>query len=88
MASRLDQEIEHLGILVEKRLALCNATLQEVNCTLATNLAPAESHTFLADNLDPGRPSSSHLLQPSASICGPQTASRTNAKRASVAESS
>ena len=46
MKTRLDQEIEKLGSIVEKCLDLCNATWNGVRCTLPANHEPKERHKF------------------------------------------
>lgn len=46
MATRLDQQIEQLGRIVEKCLDLCDATWNGVRCTLPVNHQPAERHRF------------------------------------------
>ena len=46
MATRLDQKIEHLENIVEKRLDLCKATWSGMRCTLPAHHEPAELHKF------------------------------------------
>jgi hypothetical protein len=46
VATRLDQEIEQLGKIVEKCLNRCNATWDGIRCTLAANHEPTDCHQF------------------------------------------
>jgi hypothetical protein len=51
MATRLDQQIEQLGIIVEKCLNLCRAMWQGIGCTLPANHASTDPHEFPAQFL-------------------------------------
>ena len=44
----IDQQIEQLEAVVEKRLDLCQETWQGFRCTLPANHGPAEEHRFAA----------------------------------------
>jgi hypothetical protein len=46
MITRLDQQIEQLENIVERRLDLCKATWNGTRCTLPANHEPAELHKF------------------------------------------
>ena len=46
MATRLDQQIELLGNIVDQRLDLCSESYNGMRCTLAANHSPREAHSF------------------------------------------
>jgi hypothetical protein len=46
MATRLDQQIEQLEKIVEKRLDLCQVTRNGTRCCLPANHEPNELHKF------------------------------------------
>jgi hypothetical protein len=46
MATRLDQQIEQLEKMVEKRLDLCQVTRNGTRCCLPANHEPKDSHKF------------------------------------------
>jgi len=49
MATRLDQQIEQLENMVERRLDLCKVTRNGHRCTLPANHPPAHPHQFPVD---------------------------------------
>ena len=56
MATRLDQQIEQLEDIVEKRLGLCKVTWNDVRCTLPANHEPTEPHHFPTDSSPDAKP--------------------------------
>jgi hypothetical protein len=50
MATRLDQQIEQLEIIVEKCLDLCNVTCNELRCTLPAQHEPTKLRKFRRDS--------------------------------------
>jgi DNA-directed RNA polymerase specialized sigma24 family protein len=46
MSARMDQEIEQLEAIVERRLDLCQESWHGIRCTLPASHEPEESHRF------------------------------------------